>query len=152
MKKTLAFTAILFAFSLSAIAQKEKGKKEEKEGSSKIKIPAVVTAALLKQYPTSSHVTWEKENGNYEANWGGKEGEDNSIQYSPSGAFIESVVAMPVSGLPATIAAYVKSHYKGAKITEAGKVTDAKGRISYEAEVNKNDLIFDQQGNFIKKG
>ena len=152
MKKTLAFTAILFAFSLSAIAQKEKDEKAEKEGSSKIKIPAVVTAALLKQYPTSSHVTWEKENGNYEANWGGKEGEDNSIQYSPSGAFIESVVAMPVSGLPATIAAYVKSHYKGAKITEAGKVTDAKGRISYEAEVNKNDLIFDQQGNFIKKG
>lgn len=33
--------------------------------------------------------------------------------------------------------AYVKHHYKGAKIIEAGRVTDAKGKITYEAEVKK---------------
>ena len=58
--------------------------------------------------------------------------------------------AIPVSELPANVTAYVKSHYNGAKITEAGKVTDAKGKLSYEAEVNRKDVIFDENGNFVK--
>jgi hypothetical protein len=38
----------------------------------------------------------------------------------------------------------------GVKITEAGKVTDAKGRTRYEAEVKGKDMLFDEKGNFIK--
>ena len=45
---------------------------------------------------------------------------------------------------------YVKQHYKGAKITEAGKVTDAQGKLSYEAEIKGRDVIFDKEGNFVK--
>ena len=48
------------------------------------------------------------------------------------------------------VTAYVKEHYKGAKITEAGKVTDAKGKLSYEAEVHGKDIIFDENGNFVR--
>jgi len=51
--------------------------------------------------------------------------------------------------LPANTIAYVKEHYK-VKITEAGKVTDAKGNTSYEAEVKGKDVIFDKDGNFVK--
>ena len=36
------------------------------------------------------------------------------------------------------------------KITEAGKVTDAKRNTSYEAEVKGRDIIFDQNGKFVK--
>jgi len=52
-----------------------------------------------------------------------------------------SVMAQRVksSGVPA-----------GVKITEAGKVTDAKGRTQYEAEVKGKDMLFDEKGNFIK--
>lgn len=46
---------------------------------------------------------------------------------------------------------YVKSHYKGASITEAMLVTDAKGKVTYEAEVHGKDIVFDQQGKFVKK-
>jgi len=53
--------------------------------------------------------------------------------------------------VPVAVAAYVKVHYPGAKITEAGKVTDAQGKMSYEAEVKGKDLVFDEQGNFIKE-
>ena len=91
-----------------------------------------------------------KRKGNYEANWGGKSGEDNSVQFTPTGEFIEIVNAISVSELPKPVLAYVKEHYKGAKITEAGKVTDAKGKISYEAEVKGRDVIFDKDGNFVK--
>jgi hypothetical protein len=39
---------------------------------------------------------------------------------------------------------------KGSKIAEAGRVTDAKGKISYEAQVNGKDIIFDENGTFTK--
>jgi hypothetical protein len=113
-------------------------------------IPTPVKAALEKSYTSAANVTWEKEKGNYEANWGGKSGEDNSVLFTPSGDFIEIVTAMPVSQLPSAISAYLKEHYNGAKITEAGKVKDAKGKLFYEIEVNRKDLIFDEKGGFVK--
>ena len=113
-------------------------------------VPQVVKTALHHKYPKASKVSWEKENGNYEANWGGKSGEDNSVMYTPSGQFIEMVKAIQVSQLPQAATAYIKAHYKGAKVTEAGKVTDAKGVTTYEAEINRKDVIFDEQGNFVK--
>jgi len=150
MKKTLSIIAILFAVSTASFAQKEKGEKGEKESKEKITVPATVKSALSKKYPEATKVGWEKENGNYEANWGGKSGEDNSVQFTPTGNFIEIVNAIPVSQLPAPVIVYVKAHYKGAKITEAGRVTDAKDKISYEAEVNGKDIVFDEKGNFVK--
>ncbi len=145
MKKTISLLAILFAISTATFAQEN-----EHEGKESIKVPTAVKSALTKKYADAKNVTWEKENGNYEANWGGKSGEDNSVQFTPAGSFIEIVNAMPVSELPAKVAAYVKQHYKGAKITEAGKVTDAKGKMSYEAEVHGKDIVFDENGNFVK--
>jgi hypothetical protein len=113
-------------------------------------VPVAVKTALQHKYPKATKVSWEKEKGNYEANWGGKGGEDNSVQFTASGDFLEIVNAIPVSHLPKNAVTYIKTHYKGARISEAGKVTDAKGKVSYEAEVNRKDLEFDEQGNFIK--
>jgi hypothetical protein len=114
-------------------------------------VPPAVRSALEKKYPGAKKVTWEKEKGNYEANWGGRSGEDNSVAFTPTGDFIEIVRAMPVGELPPSILAYVKEHFKGAKITEAGKVTNAAGKVSYEAEVNKKDLKFDEQGRLLNQ-
>jgi hypothetical protein len=143
MKKTPSLLAILFALSTATFAQ------EKNEGTDKITVPSVVKSALYKKYPAAKHVTWEKEKGNYEANWGGKSGEDSSVQFTPAGDFIEIVNAIPVNQLPEPVIVYVNKHYKGARISEAGKVTDAKGKISYEAEVRKN-LIFDENGNVVQ--
>lgn len=113
-------------------------------------VPAAVRSALLKKYPNATGVTWEKEKGNFEANWGGRSKEDNSVVFTPEGIFVELVVAIPISELPTGVTTYVKTHYPSAKITEAGKVTDALGRTSYEAEVKGKDLVFDEKGNFIR--
>jgi hypothetical protein len=113
-------------------------------------VPAAVKTALQQKYPSASGVGWEKEKGNYEANWGGASKEDNSVLFTPAGVFVEQVVAMPVARLPAAVADYVRTHYPGAKIAEAGKVTDAEGRTRYEAEVKGKDLLFDEKGDFIK--
>jgi len=141
MKKILL--SMLMAGCLTGIATAQKVQTSS--------VPASVKVTLLKKYPNAAKVTWEKEKGNYEANWGGKSGEDMSVQFMPDGTFIEQVVAIPVNELPTGVAAYVKQHYKGVKITEAGKVTDAKGTLMYEAEVKGKDLVFDQKGSFLKQ-
>ena len=113
-------------------------------------VPEVVKAALLKKYPKATKVRWEKEKGNYEANWGGRSGEDTSVQFTPMGVFVEEVDAIRVNELPANIPHFVKAYHKGARISEAGRVTDAKGTRMFEAEVKGKDLLFDEKGNFIK--
>ncbi|MGN6248881.1 MAG: PepSY-like domain-containing protein [Ginsengibacter sp.] len=142
MKKIVAVTAILFAMSNGTFAQ-------ENEANEHINVPNAVKTALHQKYPQATHVGWEKENGNYEANWGGKDHEANSVQFTPAGKFIEIVKEIPVSQLPSNVVSYVKSHYH-TKVTEAGKVTDAKGKTSYEAEVHGKDVIFDANGNFVR--
>jgi hypothetical protein len=137
----LSAVAIGCLTSVSVVAQKVKS----------ADVPAAVKTALQQKYPSASGVTWEKEKGNFEANWGGASKEDNSVQFTPAGVFVEQVVAMPVAQLPAAVTDYVHAHYAGVKITEAGKVTDAQGRTRYEAEVKGKDLLFDEKGNFIKK-
>ncbi len=115
-------------------------------------VPKVVKTAFMSKYPQAAKVNWEKENGNFEANWGGKSGEDNAASFTPAGEFVEIVKAIKISELPSPVAPYITAHYKGAKIKEAGRVTDAAGKTMYEAEIKGSDLIFDEKGNFIKKG
>ncbi|QEM06155.1 hypothetical protein DIU31_022535 [Mucilaginibacter rubeus] len=141
MKKKLLFGVIAFLIAGNVMAQDLKSSA----------VPSVVKAALANKYPQVTKVTWEKEKGNYEANWGGKSGEDNSVTFTPAGAFVEIVKAISISELPKTVAPYVAAHYKGAKIKEAGKVTDAAGKTMYEAEIKGGDLIFDENGSFLKK-
>ncbi|WP_114938369.1 PepSY-like domain-containing protein [Mucilaginibacter endophyticus] len=113
-------------------------------------VPSAVKQSLAKKYPSATKVTWEKENGNFEANWGGKSGEDTSVTFKPSGEFVEEVDAIPVNQLPATVFEYVKTNYKGAKIKEAGRVTNATGKKMFEAEIKGKDLLFDENGKFLK--
>jgi len=144
MKKQIVtlMAGALMLMGASAMAQKVNSSK----------VPAAATAALKAKYPQATGVTWEKEKGNFEVNWGGKEGEDMSVMFTPAGAFVEQVEAIQPSALPAAATAYIKAHYAGAKVAEAGKVTDAAGKITYEAEIKKMEVVFDEKGNFIKAG
>jgi hypothetical protein len=141
MKKTVMLAAVIVVTAISVKAQDLKSKD----------LPPGVKTALAKKYPKAFKVSWEMEKGNYEANWGGKSGEDNSVTFTPTGVFVEIVKAIPVTDLPKSVAPYIKSHYNGAKIKEAGRVTDAAGKTMYEAEIKGGDLIFDKNGKFLKK-
>jgi hypothetical protein len=115
------------------------------------RVPEVVKASLAKKYPQATKVTWEKEHGNYEANWGGKSGEDMAVQFSPDGKFVEQTKAIAVTALPKSVVDNVKSKYPTAKIKEAGYVTMADGSVRYEAEVKGKDMLFDKNGAFISE-
>jgi len=114
-------------------------------------VPRDVKSAVARRYPDAKRVHWEKEKGNYEANWGGKSGEDNSASFTPSGEVVEIVKAIEIRQLPAPVAVYVTKNYHGLKIKEAGRVTTASGQTMYEAEIKGGDLLFDEKGNFIRK-
>jgi hypothetical protein len=139
-------TSILFTLSVVALAYTASAQDIKTSA-----VPAVVKEALTRKYPNASKVSWEKENGNYEANWGGRSGEDTSVQFTPAGKFVEEVNAIAVNQLPSAVAVYVKAHYRGARIKEAGKVTNASGQHFFEAEIKGKDLIFDEQGKFVKQ-
>ena len=144
MKKYLTTIMISSFLFVSAYAQDLKT----------VNVPKVVTSAFLARYPASGKlkVAWEKEKANYEANWGGKSGEDNSALFTPTGTFIELVKAISINKLPAKALAYIKTNRANVKIMEAGLVTDASGTITYEAEMKGGkELIFDKEGNFIKE-
>jgi hypothetical protein len=141
MKKILiTVTVVTFLFAMNSFAQ------------SPINIPQVVKDSQAKRFPGAKNVTWETEHGNFEANWGGKSGEDNSVLYTPSGIFIEAGKAISAKQLPAPAITYLNNHYKGVSITEAMQVTGANGQVSYEAEVYGKDILFDEHGNLIKPG
>jgi len=142
MKKAILFAAFFWLTSTTILFAQDLKEKD---------VPGTVKTAFTKKFPDAKKVSWEKEKGNFEANWGGKSGEDNSAVFTPAAVFVELVQAIPISQLPPSVAVYVKQHYKGMDIKEAGKVTDTSGKHMFEAEIKGKDLIFDEKGTFIKE-
>lgn len=124
-------------------------------------VPAAVKEALKKQYPNVKEVEWEKEGNNYEAeielvqvpmDGKGKKREiEKSIEYTASGELVQTEEEIEVKGLPSAINDYVAKNFPGKKIKEASKITEANGTVKYEAEVEKQDLIFDANGAYLSK-
>ncbi|WP_250630557.1 PepSY-like domain-containing protein [Rhodoflexus caldus] len=113
-------------------------------------IPQAVKTAFQKAFPDAKEVKWEKENSFFEANFEVNE-TDYSVIFDANGNIMETEVEIEPHQLPQNIAHYLAQHYKGQKIKEAAKITDAKGVVTYEAEIKDKDLIFDEKGNFIKE-
>ncbi len=124
-------------------------------------VPAAVKEALKKQYPNVKEVEWEKEGNNYEAEIelvqvpmdgkGKKREVEKSLEYTATGELVKTEEQIEIKALPAAINDYVNKNYPGKKIKEASKITEANGTIKYEAEVEKQDLIFDANGAFLEK-
>ena len=148
--KRIIVLIILYQVISSVVFAQKTPEKNKSIHPARLVVPVVVKTALLQRYPKAANITWEKEKGNFEANWGGNSGEDSSVQFSPAGVFIEIVRSIDIKKLPPAVISYIKIHYNRAKISEAGEVTNAEGKKTYEVEVRKEDLIFDQNGKFIK--
>lgn len=113
-------------------------------------IPAVVKTAFAKSFPNATKVKWEKEKNEYEVSFTDA-GKEMSANYSSKGEFLEKEEEIPVASLPEKAKAYLQEHYKNVAVKEAARITKSNGSIQYEAEVNKKDLLFDQNGNILLK-
>lgn len=151
MKKSVMTIGLLAFFGAQLSAQDIK----------ETEVPAPVMEAFKKQFLNVKKAEWEKEGANYEAEFelvqvpmdgkGKKREIEKSVEYTASGELIQVEEEIEVSALPAAVNDYVSKNYPGKKIKEASKITEASGAVKYEAEVEKEDLIFDNNGNFLSK-
>ena len=142
MKNLVLISVVLIPFLFACgECKKEKCNKEEK---SEVKAPASVETKFASLYPDAEEVEWTIENGNYEADFELKEAE-MSASFDSTGNFLESEVGIDISELPASITKFINDEISGVEISEAAKITDAKGVVTYEAEIKK-DLIFTADG------
>ena len=139
MKKT-AVTMVVMLFATLTFAQKMQEKN----------VPANVKSTFQKKYPTAKEVKWDKEGEKYEASFDLNK-TDNSVLMDGQGNIIETEVEIELNQLPKGVLEYVKANYKGQKVKEAAKITDAKGTVTYEAEIKGMDILFDSTGKFIKE-
>ncbi|MCC3160159.1 PepSY-like domain-containing protein [Hymenobacter sp. 15J16-1T3B] len=144
MKKTLLLLALTTGAAVAVQAQELTAKQ----------VPAAVTAAFHKAHPAAKQVKWEKEDGNYEAEF--KQGaEELSVVMTADGKLLETETEIRVAQLPAAVRGKLTSAYAGYQVTEAAKiVTAATGATTYEAELRKPgkkmDVIFDASGGVVK--
>ena len=136
------FLAVAIAFTATMTAQEE-GK------TKKTTIPANVKEAFAKKYPTIKNAKWEKEGANYEAGFYLNKVE-TSVVITAKGIILETESEIEVSTLSKTVTDYVAKNYPKQKIKEAAKIVDSNNKVTYEAEVKGLDLLFDENGNFIK--
>ncbi len=112
-------------------------------------VPAMVKQSFTKLYPGIT-AQWEKESGKFEAGFK-KDNHTQSALFDINGTLTETEMDIPVADLPGAVVMYVYEHYKGIKIKGASKISKAGGNINYEAAIKGKDLIFDEQGKFIKE-
>ncbi|MBA3665885.1 MAG: PepSY-like domain-containing protein [Bacteroidetes bacterium] len=143
MKSTLILAAGFFLIS-SVKAQHVK----ESE------VPAEVKDAFSKKYSGAKVDKWEKEGADYEAEFHLNKIESSAV-FEANGTFKELEQEIKTSELPKSATEYCTKNYAGHKLSEAAKITDASGKVSYEAEMTKGkehfDVIFDDKGAFVKK-
>lgn len=113
-------------------------------------VPAEVKSAFEKSFPNTSVKKWDKEDGNYEANFT-KDGKAMSAVYDAAGKWQETETDIAVSALPKAIVDYINKNYKNASIKEAAVLSRPGISKLYEAEIKDKDLLFDGDGKFIKE-
>ncbi|HTL80937.1 MAG TPA: PepSY-like domain-containing protein [Bacteroidia bacterium] len=137
MKKIFIIPALFFAYSCEA--QKMKA----------ADVPEAVKNVVTAKYPGVKVETWSKEDGNYEAEFD-VNNQETSLLMKEDGTVLETETEIAVADLPQGAKDYVTKNFPGKKIKEASKIVASDGAITYEAEVNGVDQIFDANGVFLK--
>jgi len=113
-------------------------------------VPAAVTSSFNKLYPAVKDVKWGKEDADFEAEFDLNKIE-TSATFDSKGNLKEVESEIEVSALPQKVRDYVLKNYPDHKIKEASKIIDAKGIVTYEAEMKGMEVIFDSSGTFLKE-
>jgi len=113
-------------------------------------VPGVVVTTFQGSYPSVSHVEWRRVGTNYEADYMDNQN-DSYVVYDPSGKVVEVAQGVTYTTVPEPAMTYVKTKYKGDKMTKVFKVKDSSGKVIYKGKVKDSYLLFDSNGNFIRE-
>ena len=117
------------------------------------KTPQVVKDSFTKAYPKVAKVSWEEEDGNFEAKF--KDGKKElSVIYKADGSLIETEELLKEAELPKKVTSEAHKAHPKAKFLEFAKITRADGTVVYEVEIKENgketDLLFSPEGKETK--
>lgn len=140
MKKSMLLFVALIVLSINGIYA-QKG------------APSTAISTLKQKFPEAKKVKWEKEkNGDFEAHFKVNNAA-MSATFSPTGAWRETESTIPVSALPASVAAAFAKEHAGAKIKAADKI-ESETAITYEIEykdgLKTREIVYDAQGVVVK--
>jgi hypothetical protein len=138
--KTMIFMLVVVLQALTASAQK----------NGTAEVPQPVLQAFKKMYPLVKNAKWEKEKSGYEACFK-QDSKEQSVVFNANGQVLETEVEITYEELPQNMRTYLEQHYKRLQVKETAKITDAKGVVTYEAEVKGWDLLFDAGGKLLKE-
>lgn len=117
---------------------------------SETEVPAEVRSKFTALYPDIKQAEWEKEGNRYEAGIKVKNSEV-SVIFDAEGNLIQTESEISVSDLPQNAKDYCLKKLNSGNISEASKIESADGMVTFEAEVNGQDYIFNEKGDFLKK-
>jgi hypothetical protein len=138
--KNLIFILVLMLAATAVSAQKT---------NSKV-IPVDIKSKFESLYPQVKDVKWSQEEGSYEAEFKDKDAE-TSVVIDAKGNLLETEQEIPVTALPESVTQYIAGNYPGEKTTEAAKILDYKGTVTYEAEVGRKEVMFDGEGRVMEE-
>jgi hypothetical protein len=113
-------------------------------------VPVVVKSKVTSLYPDVKVEKWKKHNGDYKAQFDENK-KETWVIINPKGDLVKTKTEIEASDLPSSASEYIRKNYDGKKTSEAYKVIDATGVVTYKAEVDDTYLVFDANGMFIKK-
>jgi hypothetical protein len=108
-----------------------------------------VRTSFEKNYP-GIPASWEKEGKDYEAGFK-QHSQSISVLFDKDGTLLETEKGIAQSEFPAPVQAELTKRYKGKPIKECAMITKANGDVNYEAEINGKDVLFNQDGKFLKE-
>lgn len=111
------------------------------------KVPEAVKAVFTKGYPATLG-KWIKTDGNFEVTFD-KDSKKMTLVIKPDGKLVQTEYAITEAELPKPVMEYLKTNYKGVKITEMAHLLKPNGAIQYETVVKGKDVLFDKDGKFL---
>jgi hypothetical protein len=109
-------------------------------------IPANVKSTFDHYYPNATNVTWEQEGVAYFIPIFTTSAGVTKLVIDLKGQLIQTSVKI----LPSAVTSYVSANYSGQSVSDAEKLTMYNNSTRYEAIVGGKDLLFDNNGDFIK--
>jgi uncharacterized lipoprotein NlpE involved in copper resistance len=143
MKKLMMLTAFVAAIGFAACGQ----------NLAASKVPAAVKAAFAKKF-AGAVAEWGKENSKeYEAEFKFN-GNSASANFLTDGSWVETEMEIALQEVPAAVTTAIKTAHPAAVITKVYKIDNAKGELTYEAEIKtgnkKQEMVLKADGTIVK--
>ncbi|HUR31019.1 MAG TPA: hypothetical protein VMZ69_06275 [Saprospiraceae bacterium] len=116
--------------------------------NAKVIVPDAVKSKFNALYPNAGKTEWEAEDGVYEASF--KENNlETSVLIVADGTVAQTEREITLDKLPSAVREYIAGQISGKKITSAEKITNFKGVVTYEVDIDNADYLFDSNGHFL---